>query len=165
MTRHCARIKLVFALLFSSVILVAGSASAQSSASVPDNQQKDVATAEPKSKTPANKVSGAESRPKDLQSEVENLKAENAAVRELLRRMEEQQKTLLEQVDRLQRRLDGGTIANGQATEQPSGPAANVPLPATNAADATASAASAESAATPPAPAPIDRESGQTENR
>ena len=160
MTRHCARIRLLLALMFSSVILLAGSASAQSPASVPDKQQKEVATAEPKSKTPADKVSGAETRPKDLQSEVENLKAENAAVRELLRRMEEQQKTLLEQVDRLQRRLDGGTIANGQATEQPAGSTANLPLPATNAADATASAASAESAATPPAPAPIEEPKG-----
>ena len=40
------------------------------------------------------------------------MKAENAAVRELLRKMEEQQKALLEQVDRLQRRLDGGTAAD-----------------------------------------------------
>ena len=40
------------------------------------------------------------------------MKAENAAVRELLRKMEEQQKTLLEQVERLQRRLDGGTATD-----------------------------------------------------
>src|SRR5262245_4592304 len=75
----------------------------QSSATQQDRQQKEVAASE-------NKVVAADaSKPKDLQSEVENLKAENAAVRELLRRMEEQQKTLLEQVDRLQRRLDGAT--------------------------------------------------------
>ena len=53
------------------------------------------------------KVAADEPKPKDLQSEVDAMKAENAAVRELLRKMEEQQKTLLEQVDRLQRRLDG----------------------------------------------------------
>ena len=44
----------------------------------------------------------------DLQGEVLTLKAENAVVRELLRKMEEQQRALLEQVDRLQRRLDEG---------------------------------------------------------
>jgi hypothetical protein len=154
--------------MFTSVIVFAGSAFAQSSASLPDNQQKEVAAAGPKSKTPANKVSGAESRPKDLQSEVENLKAENAAVRELLRRMEEQQKTLLEQVDRLQRRLDGGAIANGQANEQPAtnvAPAANVALAATNAADAPAQPANAETAPPPPpAPAPIEEPKGGTYN-
>jgi len=36
-----------------------------------------------------------------LNSELDTLKAENAVVRELLRKMEEQQKALLEQVDRL----------------------------------------------------------------
>jgi hypothetical protein len=47
------------------------------------------------------------------------LKAENAAVRALLRRMEEQQRALLEQVDRMQRRLDGATTPDtGGAPEQ-----------------------------------------------
>ena len=49
-----------------------------------------------------------EPKPKDLQSEIEAVKAENAVVRELLRKMEEQQKTLLEQLERLQRTVDGG---------------------------------------------------------
>src|SRR5262245_4646785 len=44
-----------------------------------------------------------------LESEVRSLKEENAVVRELLRRMEAQQKQLLDQVDHLQRRLDGVT--------------------------------------------------------
>src|SRR4030095_4380069 len=47
------------------------------------------------------------------------MKAENAAVRELLRKMEEQQKTLLEQVERLQRRLDGGTATDVSIGRQP----------------------------------------------
>jgi hypothetical protein len=38
------------------------------------------------------------------------MKADNAAVREQLRKMEEQQKALLELVDRLQRRLDGTAV-------------------------------------------------------
>jgi hypothetical protein len=55
----------------------------------------------------------------DLKDEIEAVKAENAAVRELLRRMEEQQKTLLEQVDRLQRRLDGGTATDAALNDPP----------------------------------------------
>ena len=74
-----AHIKLVAALMSTTVTLLAGSASAQSSLN----------------------PSG------DLKSELDTLKAENAVVRELLRKMEEQQKALLEQVDRLSRRLDG----------------------------------------------------------
>src|SRR4051794_8252192 len=62
---------------------------------------------------------GPASSPSDLESEVRAVKAENAAVRELLRKMEEQQKALLEQVERLQRRFDG--VANGAV--QPSAPA------------------------------------------
>ena len=51
------------------------------------------------------------------------MKAENAAVREHLRKMEEQQKALLELVERLQRRLDGVTTADVAHTDQPTGPA------------------------------------------
>ncbi len=54
--------------------------------------------------------------PKDIESEVANLKAENAAVREQLRKMEEQQKLLLEQFERLQRRLDGAAVADAKPT-------------------------------------------------
>jgi hypothetical protein len=45
--------------------------------------------------------------------------AENAAVREQLSKMEQQQGALLEQVDSLQRRLDGGTATDGSAAGQP----------------------------------------------
>jgi hypothetical protein len=69
------------------------------------------------------------SSPEYLKSEIETLKAENAAVRELLRRMEEHQKALLEQVDRLQRRIDGGT----SAAPAPATPEANAPAPAASA--------------------------------
>ena len=76
---------------------------------------------------------------KDLESEIEAMKAENAAFRELLRKMEEQQKTLLEQVDRLQRRLDGGAATDvsnaGQPIVPPATPDASVP--AANAASNT----------------------------
>src|SRR5919112_863418 len=56
-------------------------------------------------------VAVEEPHPSDLKSEVDTLKAENAVVRELLRKMEEQQQALLAQVDRLQRRLDGVATA------------------------------------------------------
>ena len=157
MSRLCAYIKLV--LMLTSVTLFAGSAFGQSPATRPDSQPKEVATAEPTPSKPDNKIPVAESRPKDLQSEVESLKAENAAVRELLRRMEEQQKVLLEQVDRLQRRLDGGTIANGQVIEQSPGPA-NVPVQATNSANAPVQATTAEDASAQPAPSPDEQSKG-----
>jgi hypothetical protein len=66
-----------------------------------------VAVSEPKPGSAENRDAAEESKPKDLQSEIEALKTENAAVRELLRKMEEQQKILLEQVDRLQRARRG----------------------------------------------------------
>ena len=47
-----------------------------------------------------------EVKPQDPQSESEAVKAENLALRERLRQIEEQQKTLLEQVERLQRPAD-----------------------------------------------------------
>src|SRR5512145_2354213 len=66
-----------------------------------------------------------------LESEIESLKAENALVRELLRKMEEQQEALLEQVDRLQRRFDGVPTADAQPAGQP---VAQVPEPTAQAA-------------------------------
>ena len=45
---------------------------------------------------PEKKVVAEGRRPDDLENEVAAVKAENAAVREQLRKMEEQQKTLLE---------------------------------------------------------------------
>ena len=137
MLRHPARIRLLVALMLTSVTLLADSAFAQSQAARPDGQENAV-TAEP--------------RPNDLTREVESLKAENAVVRELLRKMEEQQEALIEQVDRLQRRLDGVTTAVVQPSEQPqlsdagepvmNGPSALVPP--TNAGNASAQQASVE---------------------
>jgi len=87
--------------------------------------------------------------PKDLQSEIEAVKTENAAVRELLRKMAEQQKMLLEQVDRLQRRLDGSAADSSV----PAGNAAlNVPQPVT-----TSAITAAQPAAVAPPEANKDR--------
>ena len=99
------------------------------------------------------KVAADEPKAKDLQSEVEAMKAENAVVRELLRKLEEQQKTLLEQVDRLQRRLDEDKAVDASVTGQPIVPptTADTSMPAPNAASNTppAETDSASSSAQP----------------
>src|SRR4029077_11203919 len=81
-------------------------------------------------------VAAEDPKPKDLQSEIEAVKAENTEVRELLRKMEEQQKILLEQVERLQKRLDGGAARDVSVAGQPIVPSttADASLPAANAA-------------------------------
>ena len=124
MLRHPADIKLIVAFMLTSVTLFAGSAFAQ----------------------PA--VAAEEPRPIDVKSEVDTLKAENAVVRELLRRMEEQQKALREQVERLQQRLDGVTTSVEQSSEPSqvvdAASDANVAVPAANAEDAPVQQASVE---------------------
>lgn len=79
MFRRSARLTLVVALMCISMTWSAGTAFAQSRDTRPGNQQQ----------------------------EIDALKAEQATVRELLRTMTEQQKALLDQIDRLQRKLDG----------------------------------------------------------
>ena len=92
-----------------SVTVVTAPVFGQSPAAPPNNP---ASASEPKTGTAEGKVGRKAPEPKDLESEIEAMKTENAAVRELLRKMEEQQKILLEQVDRLQRRLDGGAAAD-----------------------------------------------------
>src|SRR6476660_4029579 len=130
MLRHRAYGRVRVALILISMTLFAGSSFGQSPAPGPDNKQKEVTTAE----TPRS----------DLESEITNLKAENAIVRDLLRKMEDQQKILLVQVERLQQRLDGVSTANAQpAAAAPGSPqvadfttpardAATTPVPATS---------------------------------
>ena len=76
-------------------------------------------------------------KPKDVESEIATVKAENAAVREQLRRMEEQQKAMLELIEKLQRRVDSAAAV--MPTAPPTGPPASVDatpvLPAIDAAD------------------------------
>jgi len=76
------------------------------------------------------------SKPGGLESEVADVKKENAAMREQLRKIEEQQKALLELVTRLERRLDGGTATDGSTAGQPIVPptTADASVPAANAA-------------------------------
>jgi TolA-binding protein len=145
MLRHCASIKLSVALMLTLAVLFAGSAFGQSPAARPDRRQKELPAAqesrlsnpdtpasEPTPIRPENKIAAEEPRPNDLPGEVETLKAENIAVREQLRRMEEQQKALLDLVERMQRRLDGAASAdvqpNGAAQATPQVADAAAPL-------------------------------------
>jgi hypothetical protein len=59
------------------------------------------------------------SLPSDLESEVSAVKAENAALREQVRKIEEQQRALLDLVNQLQRRLDGPQIAETRPAQSP----------------------------------------------
>ena len=81
------------------------------------------ATSKPEPGSTEDRVPAHDSKPKDYQSEIDAVKAENVALRELLRKIEEQQRILLEQVTRLQRRLDGGVATDlsivGQPNERP----------------------------------------------
>ena len=89
MLGYPAHIKAFVGVMWASVTLFTGPAFAQSPAPRSNIEQKEVAPAH-----------AEEPRPGDLKSEIETLKAENAIVRELLRKMEEQQTVLMEQVDR-----------------------------------------------------------------
>jgi len=163
MLRLCACIKRLGALMLTSVLLVAGVAFGQSAAAGPVTQQKQVTTAELKGSKPENKVATAEPPPNDLQAEVTNLKAENAAVRQLLRKLEEQQKALLEQVERLQRKLDGVPTAEVQASAQSQGPpqAADAAVQATNQTNTPLQSPDSQSTSASPAPvAPEQSKSG-----
>src|ERR1043166_7411475 len=143
MPRHCAYTRLSIASTL-TLLAFAVSAFAQSPPTRTDSQQKEAAAQVPqlsKSDVAAPEPENKETRANDLKSEVESLKAENAAVRELLRKIEEQQKTLLDQVDRLQRRLDGTK-------------AADVPVPVTNAGNLPADPAKGANA--PDQPSAVD---------
>jgi hypothetical protein len=119
-------------LALTSATFFATSASGQPPAARPNST---VAVSEPKPGSAGNRVAAEDRMPKNLQSEIEAAKAENAEVRELLRKMEEQQRILLEQVLQLQRRLDGGTATDVSTASQP-------PVPLTTA-DASVPAATA----------------------
>ena len=132
-----AYIKLAVVLAFASVTLFTTSAFGQTPATGPNstdkpivavqgsrlgNTENKIASSEPKPVSAENKLAADEPKSKDLKDEIESVKAENAVVRELLRKMEEQQKTLLQQVDRLQRRLDGDTATDASIAGRPIAP-------------------------------------------
>jgi len=171
--------KLSVAVVIMSVTLLTISASGQSQTPRPNSTEKGIVAAqgprwlnlenkalasEPKPASTENKVAAEESRPTDLHSEITAVKAENAAVRELLRKMEEQQKTLLEQVDRLQRRLDGGTATDVTIAGHPIVPpiTADASAPAANAGLKTPEAVTnSASSSVPPASVAATQPNGE----
>ena len=124
-------IKASVALALTSVPFFTTSASGQAPPTRPNST---VAVSEPK----PGSAEGAAQGPKanGLQSEIEAVRTENAAIRELLRKMEEQQKILLELVNRLQRRLDEAAATDVAIAGQPNAPSttADAAVPAANAA-------------------------------
>jgi hypothetical protein len=95
-------------------------------------------------------------QPTELEKELAAIKAENDAVREQLRKAEEQQKALLEMIDRLQRQLAGPAAADAQTIGKPIGPAVTSSASgsaASAAGKAPQPAASATVASAQPAPA------------
>lgn len=127
MLRRRAYVRLSIALAYTSVTLLfttsASSAYGQSPAKPASPNNDTAATQGPSLSNPEKKVVAEGSRPGDLEGDVAAVKAENASVREQLRRMEEQQKAMLELVDRMQRRLDSLAIADVPGTAQSPGPA------------------------------------------
>src|SRR5205085_244685 len=130
-------IKLLAALALTLTTLFTGSAFGQTPTTEVPSTDKQVAQAQPVPlTTPDKAVPATTPDPNDLKSDLEAVKAENAVVKEMLRKMEEQQKTLLEQVDRLQRRLDNNATTDDKALATAGVPvaasgAAGVPPPPT----------------------------------
>ncbi len=120
--RASITITVIFALTLLSI-----SASGQSTPTQAVNSDKPtVAGQGPRPVNQENKVvddppKPGDPKPGDLESQVAAVKAENEAFRESLRKMEEQQKVLLEIMDRLQRKLDGVPVpdASAQSTVAP----------------------------------------------
>jgi len=115
-------------LVFLAIALVglAATSAAGQSPVVKDSTNKEAAVA--KAALPVetpNSKPVAESTPAsgDLEGQIEAMKAENAAVRESLKKMEESQKALLETVERLQRKLeaDAKVDANSASSTVPPG--------------------------------------------
>lgn len=143
-----ASIRLTVTLALTLLTLFTTSASGQSTTTPPGNSDKEpVAAQGPSVGNEENKAAEAP-EPKDLQSQMAAVKAENAAFREALRKMEDQQKALLELVDRLERRLDGLPIADVSRTAQLPGPeqGAEASAPTTAAPEASSASPSASPA-------------------
>src|SRR5262245_4218503 len=110
MSKRRPYVRLLIALAYTSAMLFKTPAYAQLAESLPakpDNTDPRV-----KASNPGNTIVAEARRPGDLENEVAALKAENVAVREQLRRLEEQQKTLLELVEELRRTPDAFPISD-----------------------------------------------------
>jgi hypothetical protein len=110
------------------------SAYGQSPATKPGAPETEVVAAQgPRSSNPEKKVVADDSGPGDLEKQVTAVKAENAALKEQLLKIDEQQKTMLEQFKLLQQRLEGSTSAGNALAAKTAGPATTADAPATTA--------------------------------
>src|SRR5215213_4163289 len=117
---NCVSIKLKVTLVLTILTFFATSANGQSTPIRAGNSDKPTVAAQgPRPINQANKVTDDPPKPSDLESQVAAVKAENEVFRESLRKMEEQQKALLEMLDRLQRKLDGAAMVDVSGTAQP----------------------------------------------
>src|SRR5436309_1348469 len=107
---HSSPIKLLLAPAFSLVAVFTTCVYAQSPANAPVDKEV-VAAQGPRLAKPENKIVADDPRPIDLEREVSAVKAENAVLKEQLRKIDEQQKTMLEQFKLLQQRLEGASTA------------------------------------------------------
>src|SRR5829696_3864795 len=125
MLANCVSIKVKVTFVLTILTFFATSANGQSTPVRAGNSDKPTVAAQgPRPINQANKVADDPPKPgdpraSDLESQVAAVKAENEAFRESLRKMEEQQKALLEMVDRLQRKLDGVAIVDVSGSAQP----------------------------------------------
>src|SRR6185369_7606891 len=148
-----ASFRLSAALAFASVMCLTASAYGQSPPIRPGAPDREVSAAE-------KRVVTEKPRPVDLEDEVAAVKAENAAVRAQLRKMEEQQKTLLELMDRLQRRLDGPPIADTSRAAPSPGTSTSTSTGTSTRADAPAPSTAAPGASAPsPSVSPVQAKS------
>jgi hypothetical protein len=118
MTAQRASIR--YTLVLTAVTLCVTSALGQSTTTRPGNSEKETSTTlDSRPVKQQNKNAAEASVPSDLEMQIVEVKAENAAFKEALRKMEEQQKALLEMVERLQHGLDSTTAAKSSLTDQP----------------------------------------------
>jgi hypothetical protein len=153
LAHRASRVRVTLAL--TALTLFTPSADAQSPTARPGNSDKETVAAQgSRLGSQESKVDAEAPKASDLESEVATVKTENAAFREDLRKMNEQQKALLETVERLQRKLDGNAAENLTRADHPvdssqaaSGSAtladaASTQVPSTKAADPTVSSIS-----------------------
>lgn len=133
---------LAVALAIASVMVLTTSTYGQAPTIRPTGQVKEATVAQgiKPGNTPETKVAVDDPKSDDLKSDVAAIKAENAAVKEQLRKMDQQQRQLLELVERLQKKLDSSPAtlqAVGQTIGPPSpGDASRIPIPVNPGADA-----------------------------
>ena len=125
MLRRRAYVRLSIALAFVTVALLTTSVHGQSPPAQPAARDKEVVTAQgPRLSKPENVAE--DPRPTDLEKEVSAVKAENAALKEQLRKIDEQQKAMLERLAGTTPAADALTVKTAVTT-----PGADTPATAT----------------------------------